>query len=33
VKVASITTEEEQRDEHLRSADFFNVEEFPEINV
>ena len=31
VKVASITTEEEQRDEHLRSADFFNVEEFPEI--
>jgi len=31
VKVASITTEEAQRDEHLRSADFFNVEEFPEI--
>ena len=31
VKVASITTEEEQRDEHLRSPDFFNVEEFPEI--
>jgi polyisoprenoid-binding protein YceI/protein-tyrosine-phosphatase len=31
VKVASITTEEVQRDEHLRSADFFNVEEFPEI--
>ena len=31
MKVASITTEEEQRDEHLRSADFFNVEEFPEI--
>ena len=31
VKVASITTDEEQRDEHLRSADFFNVEEFPEI--
>jgi polyisoprenoid-binding protein YceI len=31
VKVASITTEEEQRDEHLRSADFFNVEEYPEI--
>ena len=26
VKVASITTEEEQRDEHLRSPDFFNVE-------
>ena len=31
VKAASITTEEEQRDEHLRSADFFNVEEYPEI--
>jgi polyisoprenoid-binding protein YceI len=31
VKAASITTGEEQRDEHLRSADFFNVEEFPEI--
>jgi polyisoprenoid-binding protein YceI len=31
VKVASITTEEAQRDEHLRSPDFFNVEEFPEI--
>ena len=31
VKVASITTDEEQRDEHLRSPDFFNVEEFPEI--
>jgi polyisoprenoid-binding protein YceI len=31
VKVASITTEEEQRDEHLRSEDFFNVEEFPEL--
>jgi polyisoprenoid-binding protein YceI len=31
VKVASITTEEEQRDQHLRSPDFFNVEEFPQI--
>lgn len=31
VKVASITTDEEQRDDHLRSPDFFNVEEFPEI--
>jgi polyisoprenoid-binding protein YceI len=31
VKVASITTDEEQRDEHLRSADFFNVEEYPEL--
>ena len=31
VKVASITTNEEQRDAHLRSADFFNAEEYPEI--
>lgn len=31
VKVASITTDEEDRDAHLRSPDFFNVEEFPEI--
>ena len=31
VKVSSITTDDEQRDAHLRSADFFNVEEFPEI--
>jgi polyisoprenoid-binding protein YceI len=31
VKAASITTGEEQRDAHLRSEDFFNVEEFPEI--
>lgn len=31
VKVASITTDEEQRDAHLRSPDFFNVEEYPEI--
>ena len=31
VEVASISTEEEQRDAHLRSPDFFNVEEFPEI--
>ena len=31
VKVASISTDEEDRDEHLRSPDFFNVEEFPEI--
>ena len=32
VKVASITTGEEQRDAHLRSEDFFNVDEFPEIH-
>jgi polyisoprenoid-binding protein YceI len=31
VKVASITTGEDQRDEHLRSPDFFNVDEFSEI--
>ena len=31
VKVASIDTGEAQRDEHLRSADFFNVEQFAEI--
>ena len=31
VKVSSITTNEEQRDAHLKSPDFFNVEEFPEI--
>jgi polyisoprenoid-binding protein YceI len=31
VKVASVDTGETQRDEHLRSPDFFNAEEFPEI--
>jgi polyisoprenoid-binding protein YceI len=31
VKAASITTGEAQRDDHLRSADFFDVEQFPEI--
>jgi polyisoprenoid-binding protein YceI len=31
VKAASIDTGESKRDEHLRSADFFNVEEFPDI--
>jgi polyisoprenoid-binding protein YceI len=32
VKAASIDTGEAQRDDHLRSPDFFNVEEFPEIS-
>src|SRR3954471_1515821 len=31
VKVATVDTGEVQRDDHLRSPDFFNVEEFPEI--
>ena len=31
VKVASIDTGEAQRDDHLRSPDFFNAQEFPAI--
>jgi polyisoprenoid-binding protein YceI len=31
VKVASITTNDEQRDAHLRSPDFFDAEQYPEI--
>lgn len=31
IKTASIDTENERRDNHLRSDDFFNAEQFPEI--
>ncbi|MDX1541371.1 MAG: YceI family protein [Geminicoccaceae bacterium] len=31
IDAASLDTNHQQRDDHLRSADFFNVEEFPEI--
>lgn len=31
IDVSSINTGNEQRDEHLKSVDFFNVEEFPNI--
>ncbi len=31
INTASIDTNDEKRDEHLRSPDFFNVAEFPEI--
>lgn len=31
IKVASITTDNERRDNHLRSEDFFWVEKYPEI--
>jgi polyisoprenoid-binding protein YceI len=31
VEVATVDTQESQRDEHLRSPDFFEVERFPQI--
>lgn len=31
IDAATVDTREQQRDEHLRSADFFEVETFPEI--
>lgn len=31
IKVASVDTGQEQRDDHLRSDDFFGVEEYPEM--
>jgi polyisoprenoid-binding protein YceI len=32
IDAASIDTREEQRDAHLRSADFFDVEKYPQLN-
>jgi polyisoprenoid-binding protein YceI len=33
VKTASVDTNVEKRDNHLRSAEFFNVEKFPEMTI
>lgn len=32
VKAASVDTNQEQRDDHLRSADFFDVDSYPDIS-
>jgi polyisoprenoid-binding protein YceI len=32
IKVASLSTDNDRRDNHLRSDDFFNAEKYPEIN-
>lgn len=32
IQTASINTDNEKRDEHLRAEDFFNAEKYPEIN-
>ena len=32
VKAASLSTRSDQRDEHLRSADFFDAENYPELS-
>ena len=32
IRAASITTDQEQRDQHLRSPDFLDVERYPEIS-
>ena len=31
IGLASLTTQQDQRDAHLKSADFFNIEQFPNI--
>jgi polyisoprenoid-binding protein YceI len=33
IKTASVDTNHEKRDEHLRSPDFFNAKQFPEIRI